>query len=74
MNWDIVKGDWKKFKGRVRVRWGKLTDDHLDQIAGKRAELVGRVQELYGLTSDEVESQINIFEEQNKDYKPTAVR
>lgn len=72
MNWDIVEGSWKQFKGRVRVRWGKLTDDHLDLIAGKRIELAGKLQELYGLTKDEVEEQIQIFESQNKDYKPLS--
>lgn len=70
MNWDIVEGNWKQFKGRVRVRWGKLTDDHLDLIAGKRIELAGKLQELYGTTEDEVEEQIQLFESQNKDYRP----
>jgi uncharacterized protein YjbJ (UPF0337 family) len=39
MNWDTVEGNWKQFKGKVKARWGKLTDDHLDEIAGKRVEL-----------------------------------
>ena len=72
MNWDIVEGNWKQFKGRVRVRWGKLTDDHLDLIAGKRIELAGKIQELYGLTIEEAENQLKIFEDQNKEYKPIA--
>lgn len=72
MNWDIVEGNWKQFKGRVRVRWGKLTDDHLALISGKRIELGGKLQELYGLTLDEAEEQIKHFEEQNKDFKPIS--
>jgi uncharacterized protein YjbJ (UPF0337 family) len=72
MNWDIVEGNWKQFKGRIRVQWGKLTDDHLDLIAGKRTELAGKIQELYGLTIEEAENQLKIFEDQNKEYKPTA--
>lgn len=72
MNWDIIEGNWKQFKGRVRVRWGKLTDDHLDLIAGKRIELAGKIQELYGLTIDEAERQVKLFEDQNKDYKPVG--
>lgn len=74
MNWDIVEGNWKQFKGRIRVRWGKLTDDQLDLIAGKRTELAGKIQAAYGLTKDEVEEQIKLFEEQNKEFKPTTVK
>ena len=70
MNWDIVEGDWKQFKGKVKAQWGKLTDDQLDVIAGKRVELAGKVQESYGITKDEAEKQIKRFEELNKDYRP----
>lgn len=70
MNWNIVEGNWKQFKGRVTARWGKLTDDHLDVIAGKRDVLAGKIQETYGITRDEVEEQIKIFEDHNKDYYP----
>ena len=45
MNWDIVEGNWKQFKGKVKAQWGDLTDEHLDVIAGKRVELVGKIQE-----------------------------
>lgn len=74
MNWDIVEGNWKQFKGKVRSRWGKLTDDQLDLIAGKRIELAGKIQESYGVTKDEVEMQIKLFEEQMKDFKPQAAK
>ena len=67
MNWDIVAGNWKQYSGQVKTQWGKLTDDHLDVIAGKRDELAGKIQEAYGLTKDEVEQQIKDFEERNKD-------
>jgi len=70
MNWDIVEGDWKQFKGKVKAQWGKLTVDQLDVIAGKRVELAGKVQESYGITKDEAEKQIKRFEELNKDYRP----
>ncbi len=70
MNWDIVEGNWKQFNGKVKAQWGKLTDDQLDVIAGKRVELAGRIQEAYGITQDEVEKQIKNFEEINKDYRP----
>jgi uncharacterized protein YjbJ (UPF0337 family) len=67
MNWDIVKGNWKQFRGKVQTQWGKLTDDHLDVIAGKRDELAGKIQESYGITKDEAEQQIKDFEARNKD-------
>jgi len=70
MNWDIVAGDWKQFKGKVKAQWGKLTDEQLDVISGKRVELAGKVQESYGVTKDEAEAQIKRFEELNKDYRP----
>lgn len=70
MNWDIVEGNWKQFKGKVKSQWGNLTDDQLDVIGGKRVELAGKIQEAYGLTKDEAETQIKEFEERNKEAKP----
>lgn len=70
MNWDIVEGNWMQFKGKVKARWGKLTDDHLDVIAGKRTELSGKIKEAYGITADEAENQIKKFETRNKDFQP----
>ena len=49
MNWDQIEGQWKQMKGAVKEKWGKLTDDDLDKIAGKRDRLAGRLQECYGL-------------------------
>ena len=72
MNWDIVAGNWKQFKGNVKTQWGKLTDDNLDMIAGKREVLLGKVQESYGITKDEAEKQIKHFEELFKDYRPKS--
>jgi uncharacterized protein YjbJ (UPF0337 family) len=62
MNWDRVEGNWKTFKGQVRQQWGKLTDDDLDVIAGQREELVGRIQNAYGLARDEAERQVAEWE------------
>jgi uncharacterized protein YjbJ (UPF0337 family) len=70
MNWDIVEGNWKQFKGKVKTQWGKLTDDQLDVIAGKRVELAGKIQESYGITQDEAEQQIKSFEELTRDDRP----
>lgn len=73
MNWDIAAGNWKQFKGKVKTQWGKLTDDQLDVIAGKRVELAGKIQEAYGISEDEAEKQIKQFEDVNKDEAPATV-
>jgi uncharacterized protein YjbJ (UPF0337 family) len=62
MNWDIVKGDWKRFRGKVKEQWGKLTDDDLDRIEGKRDQLLGAVQKRYGIARDEAERELSNFE------------
>jgi uncharacterized protein YjbJ (UPF0337 family) len=67
MNWDIIEGNWKQIKGKFQSQWGELTDQHLDQIKGKRDILAGKIQETYGLSKDEAEKQINDFEKRNKD-------
>lgn len=58
MNWDQIEGNWKQFKGNVKEQWGKLTNDHLDEIAGKRDRLAGKIQESYGISVDAAEKQI----------------
>lgn len=62
MNWDTVKGNWKQAQGKVKQQWGKLTDDDLTYIEGKRDQLAGRLQERYGIAKDEAEKQISAFE------------
>jgi len=62
MNWDIAKGNWKEFKGKVKQHWGELTDDDLSLIEGKRDQLVGMVQRRYGIAKDEAESQVKDWE------------
>lgn len=57
MNWDQVEGKWKQAKGSVKQKWGKLTDDDLDTIAGHRDKLVGKLQERYGMAKEEAEKQ-----------------
>ena len=61
MNWDRIEGNWKQLKGKVQVKWGKLTDDQFDVIAGRREQLVGHVQEQYGIGKDEAEKQVEFF-------------
>jgi uncharacterized protein YjbJ (UPF0337 family) len=62
MNWDTMKGDWKQMKGKVKEAWGKLTDDDLKVIAGKRDQLLGVIQKQYGIARDEAERQVQKFE------------
>ncbi len=61
MNWDIVEGNWKQLKGSVREQWGKLTDDDLDEAAGKRDKLAGKLQERYGWAKNDAERQVDDY-------------
>ncbi len=61
MNWDRIEGNWKQLAGKVQEKWGKLTHDHLDVVAGKRDQLTGKIQEVYGISKDEADKQINEF-------------
>ena len=64
MNWDRVEGNWVEFKGKVKERWGKLTDDDLDVVAGKRDQLLGLLQTRYGVARDELEREVHEFEKE----------
>ena len=59
MNWDQIKGKWKELKGQAKVQWGKLTDDELDMAEGRRDQLVGKLQQKYGLAKEEAERQLD---------------
>lgn len=58
MNWDRIEGNWHQMKGKAVEQWGKLTNDDLDRLDGKREQLIGRIQECYGITRDEAEKQV----------------
>jgi uncharacterized protein YjbJ (UPF0337 family) len=62
MNWDRIEGQWKQYKGKAKERWGRLTDDQLDVIAGKRQRLEGKLQELYGYNQDKLRQELDAFE------------
>jgi len=51
MDWEQIRGNWEHVKGELKVRWGKLTDDDLAMIDGRRDKLIGRLQEVYGITT-----------------------
>jgi uncharacterized protein YjbJ (UPF0337 family) len=59
MNWDQIEGNWMKAKGKLRQQWGKLTDDDIDVIDGKREELAGRLQARYGYQKEQAEKAID---------------
>jgi uncharacterized protein YjbJ (UPF0337 family) len=61
MNEDTLKGKWNQIKGRVRSQWGKLTDDEIDQIQGRKDILVGKLQEKYGYTHERAEQEVDHF-------------
>lgn len=63
MNWDRIEGNWKQFKGQAQQKWGKLTDDEIDQVSGKREELIGRIQERYGVARDEAEREVDDWQQ-----------
>jgi len=62
MNWDQIEGNWKQFKGTVKEKWGKLTDDDLTVIGGKKDQLVGRLQERYGYGKEQAQRELDEFE------------
>jgi uncharacterized protein YjbJ (UPF0337 family) len=61
MNWDQLEGKWKQYKGRVKEKWGKLTDDDIDVIEGRRNVLVGKIQEYYGISKEISEKEADDF-------------
>ena len=65
MNEDILAGKWKQLRGEAKKWWGDLTNDEMDQIAGQRDVLVGKLQERYGYTKERAESEIDKFLEEN---------
>jgi uncharacterized protein YjbJ (UPF0337 family) len=64
MNWDQIEGSWKEMKGKAKQRWGKLTDDDLDVIAGKRDELIGKVQKRLGCEREQAEREVEAWKKQ----------
>lgn len=59
MNWDQIEGNWKQFSGKVREKWGKLTDDDLTVINGKRENLEGKIQERYGYGKEQIRKEVD---------------
>jgi uncharacterized protein YjbJ (UPF0337 family) len=62
MNTDQMKGNWKQFVGKAKEQWGRLTNDDWQVVEGKRDQLVGKIQERYGITREKAERQLGEFE------------
>ncbi|MEA9393005.1 CsbD family protein [Acerihabitans sp. TG2] len=66
MNKDQTSGNWKQFTGKIKEQWGKLTDDDLTVVEGKRDQLIGKLQERYGYGKDVAETEVKNWEIRNK--------
>ena len=66
MNEDTFKGQWMQLKGKIREQWGKLTDDDLDQIQGRSEQLLGKLQNRYGIARDEAQRQFDAWEQSSR--------
>jgi len=58
MNWDQIEGNWKQLTGKLQAEWGKLTEDDINVVSGRREQLAGKIQERYGIAKDEAERQL----------------
>lgn len=67
--WDRIEGSWKQLTGKAKEQWGKLTDEDLTEIAGKRDQLAGKIQERYGYAKDKAEEEIRAFEARHAEDK-----
>jgi len=61
MDWNRVEGNWKQVKGQVKEKWGKLTDDELDKMNGRREQLEGKIQERYGIAKDQAKKDVDAW-------------
>ena len=69
MNDDVLAGKWKQMRGQVKEWWGKLTDDELDQAAGRSEQMVGLIQEKYGYTRERAQDEYNSRRKAVEAYK-----
>lgn len=69
MNSDRAEGKWKQMKGAIKEKWGKLTDDDLKIIEGNRDQLIGRVQERYGVAKEEAQKQVQEWKRTQSDFE-----
>ena len=68
MNEDIFEGKWEEIKGKIKQKWGELTDNDLQQIEGNQQELCGKLQKYYGYSREQAEREIKHFREHDDEY------
>jgi uncharacterized protein YjbJ (UPF0337 family) len=59
VNTDILKGQWKEFKGKLREQWADLTDNDVEEINGNREQLIGKLQQRYGMAKERATTEVN---------------
>jgi uncharacterized protein YjbJ (UPF0337 family) len=70
MDWNQVEGNWEKFKGKVKQRWAKFTDDDIASMKGRKDEIVGRIKHVYGTAHDDAVRQSEEFRNSlNEDFE-----
>ncbi len=74
MNWDRIEGQWKQRRGKAMQHWGKIMNDELAAIAGRYEDLVGRLQERYGMAREETKGQVNKFRKTVEQLKKSNSR
>jgi uncharacterized protein YjbJ (UPF0337 family) len=67
MNWEQIQGNWKQVTGKAKENWGRLTDDDLNVVAGRRDQLAGLIEERYGVAKEEAEKQLSAWERKASD-------
>lgn len=72
MNKEQLKGNWNQLKGKIKEKWGKLTDDDMSVVEGRFDQLAGRIQERYGIAKEEAERQVKDFDELRRDAEHRA--
>ena len=69
MNKDQVEGKWEQLKGKAKEKWGKLTDDDFDVIAGRRDQFLGKLQERHGIARDAAEKQLKEWQDRHPEFR-----
>jgi uncharacterized protein YjbJ (UPF0337 family) len=72
MNKDTMQGQWTQMKGKMKEKWGKLTDDDWDMIAGRRDQFLGKLQERYGYTREQAEREMNEWDRIHSEHTKVA--
>jgi uncharacterized protein YjbJ (UPF0337 family) len=59
MDWNQIQWQWKQLKGKAKTKWGKLTDDEIDVVEGRRDDLVGKIQQRYVIAKEQAEREVD---------------